>query len=444
MLIYILILGLILRIIGINQSLWLDEATTANVLRQFSLPQIVTQFSPGDFHPSGYYLILKVYSTFLGTSEIALRSFSVLCGLGTIAVVYHIGKKLGNRSSATLAALLMATGPLAIYYSGEVRMYALASLFVSLSVLAFLNIAKKATKFWLVLFILSSLGSYFTLYPTIFMIPVFLFMAKTKKIYVAHLVIALVLTFYLPIFLNQINAGLNTGQAWGEALGALNFKNLILIPVKFLIGRIGFESKLVYACFTLVGAYIYGLGLFKARKHKLLWYWLVLPIVLASLISIRLAMLSYFRFLFVLPAFYLLAALGLQKLKSRYFLPAVLAVLFFNLMSALIYLNNDKFYREDWKGLVKTIKQQTEDVSYKLIFPKNSQMEAVKYYCIECHVGGGEDEVLDNFDQLWYVRYAVDIVDPSESARSKIEGLGYKKQEEFDFRGVSVWKYTKL
>ena len=36
----------LLRFIHLNQSLWLDEATTAMVALRYSIPQIVSVFSP--------------------------------------------------------------------------------------------------------------------------------------------------------------------------------------------------------------------------------------------------------------------------------------------------------------------------------------------------------------------------------------------------------------
>jgi len=109
MIVFILLSGFVLRLIAINQSLWIDEATSALVTRM-SLVDLFGKFLPGDFHPPFYYLLLKFWSNLFGSSEVALRSLSILFGLATIYLVY----KLGGR----IAALLMATSGLHIYYSG--------------------------------------------------------------------------------------------------------------------------------------------------------------------------------------------------------------------------------------------------------------------------------------------------------------------------------------
>src|SRR3972149_2842313 len=56
----------------------------------------------------------------------------VLAGMGTVWVVYKITK-------SKVAALLLATSGLAIYFSQEVRMYQLASFFVALAVYFFVK-----------------------------------------------------------------------------------------------------------------------------------------------------------------------------------------------------------------------------------------------------------------------------------------------------------------
>jgi uncharacterized membrane protein len=69
--------GLILRLVSLNQSLWLDEATTA-LASKMSLANLFTKFFPGDFHPPLYYLIMKFWTSIFGYSEISLRFPSIV------------------------------------------------------------------------------------------------------------------------------------------------------------------------------------------------------------------------------------------------------------------------------------------------------------------------------------------------------------------------------
>lgn len=89
---FIIILALILRFIAINQSFWLDEATSGIVIRNLNFSQIISEFSPGDFHPPLYYFALKLWYLMFGSSEIALRSLSVIFGIGSVYLAYLVGK----------------------------------------------------------------------------------------------------------------------------------------------------------------------------------------------------------------------------------------------------------------------------------------------------------------------------------------------------------------
>ena len=90
---FILITTLALRLIGINQSLWLDEAISANVAKMPML-EIVKNFSINDFHPPLYYLFLNFWTKIFGSKVVLLRLSSVLFSLITIYFVYFIGNKI--------------------------------------------------------------------------------------------------------------------------------------------------------------------------------------------------------------------------------------------------------------------------------------------------------------------------------------------------------------
>src|SRR3990167_991541 len=135
----IVVLALILRVVVINQSLWLDEAIGALVVKNQGFWQILTEFPKHDNHPPLYYLVLKAWSEIFGYTEVALRSLSVLFGVTSVYFVFKISKLFGAKQLPYLAALLLATSPLHIYYSKEARMYAMAALLASAAVFFFLR-----------------------------------------------------------------------------------------------------------------------------------------------------------------------------------------------------------------------------------------------------------------------------------------------------------------
>jgi uncharacterized membrane protein len=69
-------------------------------------------------------LLLQRWLMLFGTSELAGRSFSAVCGVATILLVYRIGTDAFSRSTGLWASWLAALSPLLVYYAREARMYA--------------------------------------------------------------------------------------------------------------------------------------------------------------------------------------------------------------------------------------------------------------------------------------------------------------------------------
>src|SRR5207237_4926992 len=74
--------------------------------------------------PPLYYWALKAWGQTLGDSEADLRALSAMWGVLAVVLTFLIGRRLFGTLVGTLAALLLAVAPLAVYYSQEVRMYA--------------------------------------------------------------------------------------------------------------------------------------------------------------------------------------------------------------------------------------------------------------------------------------------------------------------------------
>ncbi|RLC34652.1 hypothetical protein DRH14_02400, partial [Candidatus Shapirobacteria bacterium] len=150
--------------ISINQSLWLDEAISANIASRYSYSQIVNNFSLHDFHPPGHYFLLKFWTSSFGNSVLALRTLSLLFALISIYFIYLIG--------GLWPAIFLALNPLFLYYAQENRMYAMVSAFLLIT-FYFLQKIKSATKpkfKQIFLFNLFIFLSFLTFYGSIFFI----------------------------------------------------------------------------------------------------------------------------------------------------------------------------------------------------------------------------------------------------------------------------------
>ena len=69
-------------------------------------------------------------------------------------------------------------------------------------------------------------------------------------------------------------------------------------------------------------------------------------------------------------------------------------------------------------------------------------MEAYRYYAANAVVSGPSG-LNNGYEQIWLMRYVQPIFDSEDKLKEDVENLGYMKEEEFDFNGVVVWKYTK-
>jgi len=433
----VLVAALFLRLVSLNQSLWLDEATTALVARM-PIHDIFSKFLPGDFHPPLYYLIMKYWALIFGYSEISLRVPSIIFGLGTVYFIYLIGRKLFNEKIGLIAAIFLATSGLSIYYSQEARMYMLAAFLVS--VLIYLFIQRKWVIFSLVLLLTGM-----TDYVSLFIIPVF-FIAGwkyRKKIFLSLLPLAVAFVLWWPVFIKQILGGMSVKSSnWWNILGLPSFKNLALIPVKFMFGRISFDNKILYFLIVAAAACFFGYLLAKSlRASKILWMWLLLPVVFGTIISFKIPTLTYFRYLFCLTPFYLLLAYGVNKL-GKFSKALVIFMVVFNLATSGYYLFNPKFQRENWRGLVSFVESKKTENSIT-IFPASSNMEAYLYYAPGAKIVG-QGAIRRGYDQIWLMDYLSSIFDPGGTAKSKVEALGYRQKAGYSFNGIGeVYLYEK-
>lgn len=365
----LLVFSFLLRLVSLNQSLWLDEAISANVAKNYSYSEIVTKFSPSDFHPPFYYIFLKFWTSIFGNSVISLRLPSVIFSLITGYFIYLIA---GFWSSA-----FFFLNPLAIYYSQEARMYSMVTCFLVVVFYFFLKTHKSSiinhkSFFLFNLFIFLSL---FTFYGSIFFILTLFLYSLFKKTILRHSIFKLFFAFFLtllflsPLILTQLKnsqISLSSITNWSLVLGKANLKNLLLIPLKFSFGRISFYPKKLY--YLIAGAWTLFLSFqifknyFKNKANNKYLFFLLTPLLLAFLVSFKFPMLQYFRFLYLLPIFSILLACGRHSEKAlateeSQWNQITISLIFLTL--SLVYLLNPKFHREDWKSLANSLPQNS-------------------------------------------------------------------------------------
>src|SRR3989344_1036722 len=254
----ILVVATILRIIILNQSLWLDESINVLAAQDLGFWNFVTGYPIGDFHPPLYFALLWVWGHIFGFSEISVRMPSVILGVTTVFITYLIGKELFSKKVGLISALLLSLGPLHVYYSQEARMYSLATFSVTLSFYFFVKNLKDNKYFWwYVLSLLFVFYSDYLPYLVIFsqlVYSLFFERKQVKRVFLGILVAFIGLIPWLLVFPQQLLNGQQTAinvPGWAKVVGGSNIKNVLLVFIKTLVGRVSLIDKVAYALLVL-------------------------------------------------------------------------------------------------------------------------------------------------------------------------------------------------
>lgn len=429
----VLLISFVTKFIGITQSFWLDEAVTANTIAQFSYLQLITQFAPTDFHPPFYYLVIKTWSSIFGTSEIALRSLSVICITLAGYILFLAGRTLGGPSTGLWASALFIFNPLITYYAQEARMYALVTLLIALNFYAYLNVkAALRPHLWLGILVLTSALMLTTFYGSMFYLAALIVWSMYKKYHTLAYTLALstlcTLLLLAPLLFTQLTTARILTQEvthWKSVLGRVEIKNLALIPLKFATGRISFEPKTGYYLLGFISVIVMTIAVYTSKLNRMLLFFAAFPLFLATFTSFITPMLQYFRYLYLIIFISLLSAGGV---KIARFLLLTISILW-----SFAYLLNPAFHREDWKGLVQ--KLPTEEV-----YIIASSSDPLRYYNKNLVI---YDLKITNFEALEravIIPYTSDIhgVDYAASLTTN----GFKKMHVIAVQGLSaeIWE----
>ncbi|MBI5621030.1 hypothetical protein HY949_04570 [Candidatus Gottesmanbacteria bacterium] len=135
-----------------TQSLWRDEVFSIFVAQKpiaFILQNLT-------FEPPVYYLLLHYWIRLFGTSEIAVRSLSLLgFSLATIVVIYWSEQIFDKHWLSWVTPILFFTNPMLLYYAFEIRTYGWYTLFAVLALFAY---ARSRWRLW----VLSTILGFYT------------------------------------------------------------------------------------------------------------------------------------------------------------------------------------------------------------------------------------------------------------------------------------------
>jgi hypothetical protein len=143
------LLAAALRFVRIaHQGFWFDEANTALLVR-LSPGKMLGLLPQTESTPPLYYCVAWVWARIFGFGEAGLRSLSAVCGVLTVPVAYAAVAKLISRRVGLIAAALVVTSPILIWYSQEARSYEMVVFLAACTLLTFVYALATPTPRWL-------------------------------------------------------------------------------------------------------------------------------------------------------------------------------------------------------------------------------------------------------------------------------------------------------
>ena len=291
---------LIALAIGVQQSVWFDEAYSVRVAQQ-PLGDLLS-LTAVDTHPPLYYMILKLWASIGGWGEVWLRLLSALFYGGSVIVGALLIRRLFNTKTAlsTLPFLLLA--PMLVRYGFEIRGYAMAS-FIGISA-TYAMVRARASKgwgWWAFYAVLVAAGMMTLYYMALLWLAHLVWLIASQKHSLKDLVRAPWLWAYigsvvlfLPwmlTFLSQLGNGalapISQAMTLDNLLGIITFNTLYqptwqLDPVSSLAAL--FAIVAIISIIVAVGRNLQTRS--EKRSFQLLCLYILVPIIILTIISL--------------------------------------------------------------------------------------------------------------------------------------------------------------
>lgn len=290
-------------IVGLQQSVWFDEAYSIILAKQPVVNLI--HLTSMDTHPPFYYLLLKGWAGLFGWSELSLRSLSVLAFGGSIVVGILLIRRLFGVRAALISLPFAALSPLLLRYGFEIRMYALASL-IGIAATYALVAAREARakthqwRLYVLYALLVAIGVYTLYYTVLLWIAHFVWLVVTaykekkpivKTPWFVSLVGAFILFIpWIPVLISQVGNGALAAisqQITLDNLGGIVSFAFLYEPAWQLDGYTTIIVVFVIALIGIMAARAFKAATKKERKYLwLLVSYILIPVVVIALLSL--------------------------------------------------------------------------------------------------------------------------------------------------------------
>ncbi|MCA9918317.1 MAG: glycosyltransferase family 39 protein [Anaerolineales bacterium] len=403
----IILLAFGLRLFGLaQQSLWWDELKTwerATLPLQEMFTSIIGIRDQVPF----YYLLMRFWTN-IGPESPILRLFSVFWGTISVALIYKIGRRLDGVSTGLLAAFLLAISPFHIWYSQEVRMYALLpALLLLVHIFLLCLIQQNRWQLWLGYGLAMTAALYTHYFAFLIVLVHYIFfvlhMRQIRRQTIAWFATMLVVGLaFAPWAYLVTTRTAGYGAAVPDWINLIQWADLPLTFTVFAAGASLGQGNWLAAVGTLT--FVVGIASSlrtlpqKGAKNealppqilhvRLLLIWLVVPLLIPFLVSLDNGLLPatgfsvyHDRYLIVsLPPFLLLAAFGWQKWRQQRLFWAITLLLITAISGLALWqqVNNPAYARSGWADAFAQMEADTQETA--VIIGQKDVLLPVNYY----------------------------------------------------------------
>jgi uncharacterized membrane protein len=470
-----------------HQSLWLDEVLSVRDSASFAL---LWKKGQGPLH----YILLHMWRH-LGTSELAMRTLSVLLGVVAVCLFYTMSVFLFTQRVTVFGTLIFATSPFFIWYSQEVRYIILmmATALLTMYILQRLH-ARSGVGAW-VGYGLSTLLALFSFVTNIFLIlaqGLYLIGSPTRRLLLRKWLVCMLL-ISMPFgwwasgkFISRF-VQVNITDTGKERLsvdpqrlsrGAGQGFTPMMIPYTFFVFSAGFSqgpsvnelhvSRSVAALLphipTLVGLGILFGGLFLVGftaiwRHpdvgRFLILWIGVP--LAGVMSMTAVTNLGYNVRYVamtFPVFALIVAAGIARFRRPVIqVLLVAAVLGAHGLSLAHYYFDPRYAREDARAVVHYLEAAVQPQDVVLIVGTN---RSIKYYSKDNlpmvnlgrvsksdrqEIAKRLQEFSKAYNRLWLVEIRPWQKDPKGQAKAVLDATYPLVEQKQLSGGVAIYAY---
>lgn len=157
------LIGLAMRLVSLDSSLWLDEFGTLWTIEAGLSNTVERAFSFQGQSPL-YYCIVWLFVRVFGEHEIVIRLPSLLCMSGAAVCIYKAGSAMAGVRCGVFSGVVFWMAFAGMRSSAEARPYGLAMLFTSLAFYGFIKAVTTGARSGRVLFVIGGAGLVWTHY----------------------------------------------------------------------------------------------------------------------------------------------------------------------------------------------------------------------------------------------------------------------------------------